>query len=362
MSRAFREFLDRDYIEDIDGRLFTVVGGAHPSDRVISYLKYKPSREGIKSIWSRNGVGYTRMMPRYGAYEVLKQLSSLPSSYIRYDRILGFKMIEIPKQYIRRHYIPEERLNQIIKRPRDKLEYLVRDLVLELSSYISEDYTVFGITGSILLGIHNVDYSDIDLTIYGFKNALELRKVMNDIFSNVGTFSRLKGSILERYIGELVKTYPLSNYEARRYLNETWSRGLYKGKFFSIHPVLKSDEISVRYGEQSYRGLGLIKFTAEVIDDRYSLFNPAIYRIRIRRLIKLPHIIEAINLYKITEVVSYEGIYSGIARVGECIEVSGKLERVYDIRYGSYYRVLIGSFDARGLDYIKPVRWFETTS
>ena len=56
------------------------------------------------------------------------------------------------------------------------------------------------------------------------------------------------------------------------------------------------------------------------------------------------------------EVVSYESLYDSLAENGEEIIARGKLELVKDNRNGEeYYRVLIGSPEGKGKEFIKPV-------
>jgi predicted nucleotidyltransferase len=58
----------------------------------------------------------------------------------------------------------------------------------------------------------------------------------------------------------------------------------------------------------------------------------------------------------VTEVVSYEGLYDGLARNGETIQAKGKLEKVVEkgTRH-EHYRVLVGSPEGKGKEYIKLV-------
>lgn len=56
----------------------------------------------------------------------------------------------------------------------------------------------------------------------------------------------------------------------------------------------------------------------------------------------------------IEEVVSYESLYDNLAEVGESIVARGKLERVVDRKTGrEYHRILVGSPEGRGMEYIK---------
>jgi predicted nucleotidyltransferase len=59
----------------------------------------------------------------------------------------------------------------------------------------------------------------------------------------------------------------------------------------------------------------------------------------------------------VKEVVSYEGLYDSLADKGEAIEARGKLEHIIDRRTGEEYdRVLVGSPEGRGREYIKPLQ------
>ena len=77
-------------------------------------------------------------------------------------------------------------------------------------------------------------------------------------------------------------------------------------------------------------------------------FMPSIYSIEDSKIRLGPMIDD------IAEVASFEGMYAGIAEEGEGIEAYGKLEKVTDVRNGNeYHRVLIGSRQMGGRDYIK---------
>jgi predicted nucleotidyltransferase len=59
-------------------------------------------------------------------------------------------------------------------------------------------------------------------------------------------------------------------------------------------------------------------------------------------------------------VVSYEGLYIDIANEGEEIVARGKVEKVYDTKSSeTYYQLTVGSFEAQGKDFIKPVEWLK---
>ena len=56
----------------------------------------------------------------------------------------------------------------------------------------------------------------------------------------------------------------------------------------------------------------------------------------------------------VDEVVSYESLYAGLAENGEKIQAKGKLEHVVNNRTKhNYYRVLVGSPEGKGKEYMK---------
>jgi predicted nucleotidyltransferase len=66
-------------------------------------------------------------------------------------------------------------------------------------------------------------------------------------------------------------------------------------------------------------------------------------------------VIEGKAAADLREVTSYEGFYGGFLSTGEVIRASGKLERVVDRRSGEeYHRILVGSPEAGGRDYVLP--------
>ena len=79
-----------------------------------------------------------------------------------------------------------------------------------------------------------------------------------------------------------------------------------------------------------------------------SIFLPATYKIEEAR------VLNGSQVSDLKEVVSYESLYGGVAEVGEKIEVKGKLELVLNEKTRErYYRVLIGSLEGRGEEYLK---------
>lgn len=354
--REFKLFKDRDFVEDKDGYMFCVVGYVHPPDRVLAYLKYIPSGE--KTIWYRKNVGFRRILKYYSSVAVLnsmKLLSEIKPNYIYYDNYFKIKFVGVPKGEIKKHYIPEEKLEEIInKQSRDPLE---QDLV-ELVNYLSEisgiDLKYFGISGSILLNIHNPKYSDIDLMIYGRDNSFKLLSIIDQVI-NEGVISLPDRRMLKTWSYEVSKHHPLTLKEAMRLYVERKTRLIFKGKrIFSLHPARLDNEILENYGDRVYIPMCLVKIKGKVKDDSDSLFLPATY------IVDDVKIIEGDFEGEIREVTTFEGLYSALLKKGEEFIAYGKVEKVVETKTGkTHYRLVVGSAEAKGKDYIKPIRWIK---
>ncbi|MFQ6077454.1 MAG: hypothetical protein ACE5Z5_15215, partial [Candidatus Bathyarchaeia archaeon] len=161
---------------------------------------------------------------------------------------------------------------------------------------------------------------------------------------------RLQGGRLRNWCESKSRLYPLTQDEARLLYHRKWDRGVFEGTPFSVHPVRIESEVGERYGDRLYTPIGIIEAEARVVDSSEAIFLPAVY------LVDNVEMAEGPSVWEIREVVSYEGLYRDLASEGEYIVFKGKLERVEDQKSGkTHYRVLVGSSEARGEDYIKPI-------
>lgn len=353
MEKVSRGYRDRDYLETEDGLLFTVIGNVHPKDRVLAYLKYIPYAKGK---WGRRGNRFRRAMRYYSASNVMKAIAFLRKRYPRYiftSDTMNITFSAVPIETILRHYQPERALDHL--RESSRLDSL-QSKALELSSLLSERSGVshdhVGVTGSILLGVHKVRFSDVDLVVYGGKESRSFKQALLSLYQDEGSLvQRLSGRTLRRWCWEQSYVHPLTREEAEvLYLTRKWNKGLFRNTIFSIHPTRLEEETSEVYGQQFYRPRGIVTARARVIDATDSYFLPAVYVIDDVRC-------EGTGQFDmIQKVVSYEGLYADIAQNGEIIVVRGKLEDVLD-KTGKleYRRILVGSREARGSDYVKVV-------
>jgi len=334
---------DRDFIETEEGMFFCVAGYLHPPDKYTAYLKYSPAPVGK---WKGGEVRYHRELEYYHVSLVADTIVHLERNYphyVHYCPVRNIKFSMIPREYVKNYYLPERRLGEILRTPRDPLEEEVCAFVSEIIACTGIRPEDFGITGSILLGIHNPEFSDIDLLVYGLENAWKVRAALKERRS--ARIRPVTGKVLEEWCASVANRFPLSYEEARYLAERRWNYGFFGERYFSIHPTRKDDEIRENYGDRYYLERGAARIRATVSDASESLFMPALYRIEGVEVIE-----GEAAAQQVREVVSFEGLYRDVVDSGAQIEARGKLESVNE----QTYRLVIGSTALKGQGYIKP--------
>lgn len=169
---------DRDFVETKEGFFFCLIGYLHPPNRYTAYLKY--TQAGIGE-WTRGDVFFRRELPSYHVRNVLKTVSWLAEhhpQYVWFDPARNFMFSFVPKEAVVTYYLPEECVAEIVVDPRDPLEEEVKALVELFTKEADVSQEAIGITGSVLLSLHNSTFSDIDLLVYGKENALKVKKAV----------------------------------------------------------------------------------------------------------------------------------------------------------------------------------------
>jgi len=345
-----RGFRDRDYLRTKEGFFFCVVGPLHPPNRVISYLKYAPSRLGR---WGKGKWRFKRVLKDYTIPSLLETFRLLEKDYphyLFYSPFYNVLMTAVPLEYIARHYRPEEKLAQLMNAQRlDLLQKKVKRFVSLLAEKSGVAPEFFGVTGSILLSIHRLNVSDLDITVYGYKNSFAVKRVLLDAFSMSGSgVKRFEGSALTAWCKSKTNAHPLTFAEALQIYKRKWNLGTYDDVGFSVHPVKLEQEVTEEYADKVYEPIGQVVVGAVIHQNSDSMFLPAVYEVREAKVIKGPPASD------IEEVVSYEGLYGDIAEIGETILAKGKLEQVTDKKNKrKYHRVVVGSPEGKGAEYIK---------
>jgi predicted nucleotidyltransferase len=334
---------DKDFVETKEGLFFTVVGYLHPPDAYTAYLKYRPDSKGK---WERAGVRYQRMMQVYSAAEVQSSSSWLLKhfpEYIKIDPVRGIKLPLVPCENTVAYYLPEVRMAEIIRNPQDPLESKAKTLVTLLSEASGVDLSRFGVSGSILLEIHNPMFSDIDLLVYGLENVQCVRDVMDELFGE---------NKVKPYSGEEVQAWQLRQVRIlgvpARYAEQIawshWQRGRFGQTAFSISAVRMDGEIMNQYGAETYSPVEAVEFTATIIEDEENLFVPARY------------LVGDINMEEgytelpaLTEVISFEGVFAAVFNKGDRVRIRGMVEAVRDENENILRNhVIVGTLSSQG--------------
>lgn len=345
-----RGFTDRDFLQTSEGFFFCVVGAVHPPNRVISYIKYVPSQSGL---WGSGDEKFSRILQKYTIPNLLETFNYLEQNYPHYifhSPVDNITITAVPHQYIKEHFKPEQKLTQL--RQASQLDLLQKKLIrftqfLQQTSAVSPE--MFGVTGSLLLNIHNPKFSDIDITVHGVKNSWALKDALSEMGAQ-SPLKRLVGKALDDWCIKKSQYYPLTPKEALKLYGRKWNLGLFEDTWVSIHPIMLESEVTEKYGQKTYSPCGKVTIRAVVSDNARSLFLPAVYQI------KDVDVIEGPQLGRITQIVSYETLYDSLAENGETIQVKGKLEKITKKESSQQrYRVLVGSAEGKGKEYIKLV-------
>lgn len=336
---------DRDFTETVEGLLFCVVGYLHPPDRYTAYLKYVPAPDGR---WSRGGTRYARAIPYYHVSQVEETYTLLRERYPQYlfsCPVRNITVSSVPRTRVKTYYRPRRRLHSLLAEGAgDMLEQGLIDLVSLLSDLSGIREGDFGVTGSLLTGSHSPEFSDIDLTVYGFKASQRLKEALIEAWEEGEAIQPFSRERMAEWSLSRSRRFPLSFGELMGISERRWNYGIYRGTYFSVHPVRTDGEIKERYGDRVYRRRGVTAGTAEITDSRESIYLPALYHVDNVEM-------EAAAQAEVERIVSYEGLFCGIFEEGEQVEFRGTLEEVS--ADGDHYRVVIGGAGSKG-GYIKP--------
>jgi predicted nucleotidyltransferase len=312
-----RRARDRDFVETADGLIFCVVGYVHPPDRYTAYLKYVPAAAGK---WARGETAYRRELPYYHVRHVVKTVEYLETHHPRYvwrDPVSELTFSFVPHDAVARYYAPEVRLAEILAGPRDPLEAQVAELVRLLTGASGLPASAFGITGSVLLGLHDPAFSDIDLLVYG---AEATRRVKAAVGTLLGAgLQPLETDRRARWRGEIAERFGLAPADVAAIEARRWNYFLLDGRYVSIHPTRSEDEMVEAYGAAAYRAVGPATVEATVTDATEAVFLPAVYRVGDVRVAEGPR-------HAVGEVHSFEGLFCDVADPGSRILATGRLE------------------------------------
>jgi len=286
-----------DLIE-IDEKIFDVKGHHHPPGKIISSPKYVPDPDSNRV---KDGIRYKKV----GFEELWGAFNSSP--YLTYDPVFREKLVEIPSENIKHHFMPTARLEEL-RSSADGVE----DQLISFAEMVKREadipWTCLGVSGSILVGLHSGS-SDMDLVVYGSKNCKKAYGAIKRLRED----DRLNGSRVE-------DCFDVPSDEVKIKMRKLLE-GRFEDRRYSVRFVRDWDEIRYGYGEFRCFPLGSMEIRAEVVDDSESIFDPCRYGINKVEVLKGPEFIPS-------QIISYHGGFCEQAEKGEKIVSSGKLERV----------------------------------
>ncbi|MHA1299323.1 MAG: hypothetical protein ACTSO9_07810 [Candidatus Helarchaeota archaeon] len=331
---------DGDIILTDNNFIFYVMGYDHPKDRVISYLKYIPNNlkkffklDWIPHKWQFSGREYVRPKMLYSPNNFKSIEATFKTKfpdYLYFSQNLGKSVFAIPKQKIKRIFVPKNGLKRLIEAERkDFLQTQAIKLVNLLSNNSKISLSNFGIHGSLLTSMHS-NTSDIDIAVYGAKNFLAVKNAVSRL--------EKKGQI--QYLFEILTDKIRKN------------KGLFENKKFVFNAIRKISEVKNTYDFFEYKPIKHIKFECKIVDGTQAVFRPAMYEIADYKALNNESKLDEGKKPK--KVISMIGEFRDIVHKGELAEVKGMLERVKNKKTGKVdYRVVIGS--GFGKEFILPV-------
>jgi predicted nucleotidyltransferase len=127
------------------------------------------------------------------------------------------------------------------------------------------------------------------------------------------------------------KRFHLTGEDVKFLTERRWNYGLFDGRYFSVHPIRKKEEVKEKYGDYTYRKKGIVTGTAEISCAKDSFFLPAIYGLTN---------VSSDSDADIAQLVSYEVFFSGVFDEGDVISFHGVLEEVSGERF--FHQVVVG--------------------
>lgn len=273
----------RDFIEDMDGRLYAV-SNYDNTERVGCVLRYVPDENG------------ERTAPDGRRYHKLDFEDAF--DYIREHK---------PEYLDTVHRVPHADIARVLKPDREIIHIAARDeRVMRLLPVLNVPIDNIGCTGSLLCGLENAG-SDIDMVVYGrdwFAAQANLKKAVEN-----GDVKPLSEEMWEKVY---TKRVPEIDYETfLRHEKRKWNRGEIDGTYFDLLYTRSYERMaSAAWGKGEVLGRDVIE--AKVTDASLSFDSPAVY---------------LVEHEEISKVLSFTHTYSGQALAGEVIEAAGVVEQ-----------------------------------
>lgn len=308
-------FSAKDFIETEEGLLFALIPAAAEHNKLLCCLRYvkEPS------------LGWKK----YPTQQANSFLQNHYPKYLHYSAQLDAHVHAVPRANITKHYQPKPSLQRLLQRePCDQVEADVHTLCALLQA-AGIELSLLGITGSILVGVHNAA-SDIDLVCYGRAIFQQVRTQVAHLIAE-GRLSVLSAQDWLDAYARRSSSLCLADYiwHEQRKIN----KALVNNRKFDLNLLIeKPRDLGL-----GYKKIRTTCLQAQVINDDYAFDNPAEW---------------VIASAEVSVVMCFTATYTGQARAGEWIEVAGVVEE----NAQGDTRIVVGSTREAEGEYIKVLR------
>jgi predicted nucleotidyltransferase len=323
--------MDGDTFVTSDGFIMNTFGYEHPGEHVFAFLKYIPAKykdmfnvEMLERTWRYDQTELFRAEKLYTAknYQVFIEAfrKNFPD-YLVYDKNRDKEIISAPLNRIQKVFVPRDCLVWLQNlSQRDELQNKALDLITLISKEANIPLSNMGLHGSLALNMH-AEHSDIDFVVYGTNNF------------------RLVETAIERLVNQTKLTYIIGNRldAARKF------QGRYQGKIYMYNATRQFEEVTTKFGQNKYTPLTTVQFQATITNDTETMYRPATYKITNYKPLNPESELQTDKIP--TQIVSNIGCYRNIAKQGNEIKVSGKLEKVEPTTTNNqtFYQVVVGT-------------------
>ncbi len=384
-------FQDRDYLQDVKGDIYQVIGSIHIKEGIFALQKYKkvspeesqnthqkfiPSDDPISKVknhefryWKQKGTNdlFIRILPNYSSKSAVANIEQ--NVYKSFSTIFQMQMIVIPRNQILKHWKPQQRFKELLSgfssknfNEIQKLDNLERETIevgITLESFFNIDILKIGITGSILWNAHH-EKSDIDIMIYG----TEFTKIINSIkklSAESKGLRRFKKIEILPFAEKMAIKTGLPMEECFEYIYKKNYLFFFNNRKVSITFAPNLQEI-LRYPlfspETIFKSIKSITIQAKIESCEFGYYYPSLYKIScevikdekkfspldITRLIVYEH--ELVGYYKERDIVEIRGLLQ------ECINVPN----FNDLKPITTLQILVGGNETFGNEYIRLIK------
>lgn len=350
-----KQIRTRDFIYTSDDLYFASTNYIHPTNRVISFLRYIPDPDGDRE---KDRKRYRKV----GSEEAYTYLRENHPEYLYFSEVTNVEMMGVPSDKIERVIKPEERLLRLketfdnggkVKNP--ELISKLMDVADFFHFMADIPYDHMGISGSILPGLQKSDISDLDFVVYGLdnhRNAIETfkqyrgKEVYIEQVDKHITVEGITNDYWDFVYDKRMFDSSLSKEEFRWYENRKANRGTINGTLFDILATKDYDEIEGEWGDTIYEPQGTEQIEADIVSALGAFDNPSSYTLE-----NIKHL-DGVD-YPLTEIVSFTHTYAGEVVDGEHVIAKGKVEKVIVNGKTSHYRLVVGTTREAIDEYVK---------